>query len=176
MHIMFRICMVAIMTLIIRTAIAAESVQQAGVPVVGTQVTAGSLPTIPEWREHVSSRSSDVLPPPPPGPYMSTALTPMPGIYEPESGIEHSTGAEMANSPFFKSDMQWPEDNRQPPRRWMPEHGQYQYVTEEVLEQQKQLHTGYRRNYLPTQAWREYARPAYHSQPAYRGNSVYGNN
>jgi hypothetical protein len=176
MHIMIRMCMLVIMALIVRTAIAAERVQQAGDPGVGTHVTAGSFPLIAEWREHLSSRSSDMLPPPPPGPYMSTALTPMPGIYEPESGVEQSTGAEMADSPFFKTNMQWPEDNRQPPRRWMPEQGQYQYVPEEVLEQQKQLDTGYRRNYLPTRAWREYARPVYHSQPAYRGNSVYGNN
>jgi hypothetical protein len=182
MHIMFRMCMPAIMALVIQTAFASENVQT-GVTAVDAHRTGGLLHLIPEWRENVAIRN-DIVPPPPPGPYMSTALTPMPGVYEPESGIEQNVGTEMANSPFFMPDMHWPDENRQPPRRWMPVQGEYQYVPEEVLEQQRQLDTGYTRSYPPIQQPRRAAtaRPVNHSQPvverqpAYRGYSVFGNN
>ncbi len=182
MHIMFRMSMLVIMVLAIQTAFASDNFET-GVTGMDAQRTGGSLhPIPPEWRENVASRS-DIVPPPPPGPYMSTALTPMPGVYEAESGIEQYVGTEMTNSPFFMPDMQWPEDNRQPPLRWMPVHGQYQYVPEEVLEQQKQLVTGYRRNYPTMQPMRATtARPVNYSpsvverQHASRGYSVFGSN
>ena len=164
MHIMFRMCMLVIMVLVIRTAIASEKVQT-DVTVADTLRSEGSVHPIPEWRGTVAIRN-DVVPPPPQGPYMSTALTPMPGVYEPESGIEQNVGAEMANSPFFMSDMHWPEDNRPSPRRWMPVQGEYQYVPEEVLEQRKQIDTGYRRSYTPMQPRpATIARPVNFSQP-----------
>lgn len=180
MHIMFRMCVLVIMALLVRTVSAFENIQQAGVSGTGAQLTGVPFSTAPEWREKKVARS-DIVPPPPAGPYMSTALTPMPGAYGPESGIEQNAGTEMAGSPFFMSDMQWPNEQRQPPRRWMPEKGQYQYVTEKVLEQQKQLETGYSRNYPPMQPWRANTRPVFHSRPVverpYRGgSSVFGNN
>lgn len=181
MHIMFRMCMLVIMALLIRTVAASENIQQASAPAADTRWTGASTAIIPEWREQPAIRNEEIVPPPP-GPYMSTALTPMPGVYESDSGYEQYAGTEMAKSPFFMPDMKWPEDTRQPPRRWMPEKGQYLYVSEEVLEQQKQLKSGYSRNYPPALPRRTYARPVYHSRniidkrSAYRGNSVSGSN
>lgn len=182
MHIMIRMCMLVMISLVIRTVIASENIQLAANLDVADQRPGELLPSVPEWREYAAS-SRDIVPPPPPGPYMSTALTPMPGVYQPESGIEQNAGTEMANSPFFKPDMQWPKDQRQQTKRWMPEKGQYQYVPEEVLEQQKQLESGYSRSNPSMHSRRAYMRPVYYPQPAIerppyysRGNSVFGSN
>jgi hypothetical protein len=173
--------MLVIMALLMRTVVASEHTRQAGVPDVYMQRTIGAAAIVPEWREQPVIRNEEIVPPPP-GPYMSTALTPMPGVYEPDSGFEQNAGTEMANSPFFMPDMKWPDETRQPTRRWKPEKGQYLYVSDEVLEQQKQLKSGYSRNYPPALPRRTYARPVYRSRDiverrsAYRGNSVSGSN
>jgi hypothetical protein len=184
MHIMFRMYMIVIMALIIRTAVASESAQPVGVPVVDTQYAGGSLPLVPEWREHATIRH-DIVPPPPPGPYMSTALTPMPGVYHAESGYEQSMGTEMANSPFSTPDeMHWPNETSQPTYRWLPENGQYEYAPDKLLEQQQRLDTGYRKYDPPIQPSRantqqpvyNYSQPYNERRRAYTGGSVPGGN
>lgn len=163
MHIMFRMCMLAMMLLTNRAGVAADVVQQTGDGGVVAQHTDRLPPAYPDWREYQINRN---IVPPPAGPYMSTALTPMPGVYQSDFGNEQNAGTEMANSPFFMPDMQWPEEKRMPPKRWMPEKGQYQYVPDEVLEKQRQFNTGYSRNYPRMEPVRTNTRPVYQSWPA----------
>jgi hypothetical protein len=84
----------------------------------------------PTWPEHAipGSEAGDFVPPPP-GPYMSTALT----------GIENGFGDDESSdnphafepSPYFKPDMPWPRHNHlAQPERWLPEGG-YQYAPPE---------------------------------------------
>jgi len=178
MDIIPRMCMLVIIASVMRPVIASDSDHHRAY-VVDMQHTGRFSPIIPEWGEYAVNRNEIV--PPPPGPYMSTGLlAPMPGVYRPVSGDEQNAGTEMANSPFFMPDTQWPEDKREPPRRWMPENGKYQYVSDELLEQQKQPDAGYNSNYPPVRPRHAYSRPVYHSQPvverqpAYRGNSAFG--
>lgn len=177
MHVMSRICMLAMMFLLTRAVFASDSLQQAAVADNHEQGINRLPPAYPVWREYETNRN---IVPPPSGPYMSTALTPMPGVYQSEVGSEQNAGTEMANSPFFSPDTKWPDETRLPSHRWMPEEGQYQYVSEEALEKQKQLDTGYSGQQPPMLPWRTYARPVYHSRPVidsragYKRNSAYG--
>lgn len=69
--------------------------------------------------EEVGQPADDVTPPPPPGPYMSTALPESPDF----GGEQHSMYDDMVSSPFFSPDMPWPSGRNMMPRRWMPDEG-----------------------------------------------------
>jgi len=83
----------------------------------------------PKWpnRKHVKRK---MVPPPPPGPYMSTALS--------GKSLKAPSFSSRANKPnmafdsskvsmnTFSPDVDWPT-NLRPPTRWVPENG-YQYV------------------------------------------------
>ena len=88
-------------------------------------------PAYPEWPERF--RQEDLTPPPPPGPYMSSALSQIDSF---PSGSrargEYREG--RAESPFFKPEMPWPE-GRDRPKPWMPADGEYHYVPEGLEEQ-----------------------------------------
>lgn len=86
----------------------------------------------PQWPAHVRV-NKEIIPPPPPGPYMSTAL----GDYSaPGSGFTRELnrpemGFDSANVPMdvFSPDIPWPKNLRTPksPNKWMPDNG-YSYA------------------------------------------------
>ena len=90
----------------------------------------GLQPAYPAWPER-QTRKNDV-PPPPPGPYMSTALTYAGQGFSCCPGSETGGDGEqkIVHSPFFKG-MPWPEKQR-PPQRWLPEGGEYTYAPDDI--------------------------------------------
>ena len=104
----------------------------------------------PNWPERPQS-NRQLVPPPPPGPYMSSALSdfsvkgPSFGVNSEELELNQPVpGADLSNVPMetFNPDRPWPEQRRYKkrkqgcppacsPGRWMPENG-YQYVTPHV--------------------------------------------
>ena len=106
-------------------------------------------PAYPEWPERF--RHEDTMPPPPPGPYMSSALSRMDAF--PSGGRMRDEFREsMSESPFFRPEMPWPE-GRDRPQRWMPEEGEYNFAPdglEEELEAKMRTHEP-----PPAPAWRQ---------------------
>jgi hypothetical protein len=86
----------------------------------GSQVT-----QFPPWPEtQASPIPEDDFVPPPPGPYMSNALSAV------ANGFDGGSAPQLTpnDSGFFKPDMPWPERRFAPnPERWMPKDG-YHYA------------------------------------------------
>ena len=96
----------------------------------------------PRWPER-SLPKRDIIPPPPPGPYMSTALNRFslegPSFDPPEiprpprRSIAALDTADTRMPPVFSPDVPWPDDpgsnNSTPLKRWQPEKG-YHFVDE----------------------------------------------
>ena len=131
-------------------------------------------PAYPEWPERF--RQADTMPPPPPGPYMSSALSQIDTF--PSGGRARGEYREgRSESPFFRPEMPWPE-GRDRPQRWMPEEGEYNFAPEgleEKLEAQMRA-----RDVPPAPAWRQQypqrppvqrppVRPGYPGYYGYRG-------
>ena len=84
-----------------------------------------SVSGFPQWPNRVQA-NKEMVPPPPPGPYMSTALSDYSvkgsrfkhGVSRPEMGFD------VVNPTIdsFSPDIPWPDDLRTP-RRWVPEKG-----------------------------------------------------
>jgi len=84
----------------------------------------------------VPSEFTDIVPPPPAGPYMSSAMTGFTVFPEDTGGLRHEIREPMAPSPFFAADMPWPDTQEHDrPQPWMPESGEYHYVPEEIVRQ-----------------------------------------
>lgn len=104
----------------------------------------------PAWPERKQS-NRDLVPPPPPGPYMSSALSDF-SVKGPSFGLSHEKHelnqpvprVDPSNVPMetFSPDRPWPEQHAYKkhkndcpptcsPSRWMPENG-YQYVKPDV--------------------------------------------
>jgi hypothetical protein len=86
----------------------------------------------PPWpdAEAAGMPDSDFVPPPP-GPYMSNALSAIGHGFDSGS----APNPEQTDSVFFKPDMAWPERRfAQPPERWMPKDG-YHYAPAEEAKQ-----------------------------------------
>lgn len=91
-------------------------------------------PAYPDWPE--PPPRPEIIPPPPGGPYMSSAMTEITVFPEDTGGLRHEAREQQVGSPFFSADMPWPETpERDRPRPWMPESGEYNYVPEEVVRQ-----------------------------------------
>lgn len=91
-------------------------------------------PAYPEWPQR--SIRSEVVPLPPPGPYMSTAMSGIDAFPANTGGLRDDYGEQQMRSPFFTADMPWPETpKRARPEAWMPESGEYHFVPEEVVHQ-----------------------------------------
>lgn len=95
----------------------------------------------PRWPEQ-SLPKRDIIPPPPPGPYMSTALNRFslegpsfdrPEISRPPRSRVSAFETADTRMPAFDPDMPWPDDpgsnNSTPLKRWQPEKG-YHFVDE----------------------------------------------
>lgn len=75
------------------------------------------FPSWPERHRHYIPDTDFV--PPPPGPYMSNALSAIANGFG-----EEGAAARPSDEEFFKPDMSWPERRfAPPPTRWMPEEG-----------------------------------------------------
>lgn len=112
-------------------------------------------PAYPEWPER--SIRSALIPPPPPGPYMSSALSDRDVFPSDSSGLRNEKSDQQGRTTFFEADMPWPETPERPrPEAWIPESGEYRFVPEEVV---RQLET-------PAPSTRQ-ERPRYQPYPGY---------
>ncbi|PCJ87143.1 MAG: hypothetical protein COA54_06455 [Thiotrichaceae bacterium] len=110
-----------------------------------------SVYSFPKWpvRQQVKR---DRVPPPPPGPYMSSALNghsiKAPSFSHRVNKPERVFDSSNISLDTFSPDIPWPANLRQAPSRWMPENG-YQYVPPQVSHNRQQAvpannHYGYR--------------------------------
>ena len=90
----------------------------------------GFQPVYPEWPERFLRE--EIVPPPPGGPYMSTALSGADAFPDYTGGIRNEPRERQMPSPFFQDDMPWPEV-KDMPERWMPESGEYTFVPDEIV-------------------------------------------
>ena len=91
-------------------------------------------PAYPEWPDRPMRR--EVIPPPPSGPYMSSALSDVDAFPADTGGLRHQMRQQQMQSPFFNVDMPWPETpDRGRPEPWVPETGEYRFVPKEMLRQ-----------------------------------------
>lgn len=89
-------------------------------------------PAYPAWPER--SFRSEIIPPPPGGPYMSSAMTGITAFPDNTGGLRHEVGEPAEPSPFFSADMPWPETSEHDrPRPWVPDGGEYRYVPEDIV-------------------------------------------
>jgi hypothetical protein len=94
----------------------------------------GLPPAYPDWPERFSK--TEIIPPPPGGPYMSSALSDIDAFPADTGGLRHEYMEQPMPSPFFEADMPWPETpERARPEPWMPESGEYHYVPDELVRQ-----------------------------------------
>jgi len=101
-----------------------------------TRPLAGSdlPPAYPEWPERPARRK--LIPPPPGGPYMSSALSGIDAFPAETGGLRNESRDQQMPSPFLEADMPWPETPEYaPPEPWVPESGEYRFVPEEVVRQ-----------------------------------------
>jgi len=81
-------------------------------------------PAYPEWPERPLRR--EIIPPPPGGPYMSSALSDVDAFPADTGGLRDEFSRQQLHSPFFEADMPWPETpDRGQPEAWIPESGEY---------------------------------------------------
>ena len=124
-------------------------------------------PAYPEWPERF--RQEDTMPPPPPGPYMSSALSRI-DAFPSGDRMRHEYREGQSESPYFRPEMPWPE-GRDRPQPWTPEGGEYNYAPEgleEELEARMRTHEP-----PPAPAWRQ-QRPYPPRPPVGPGPRYYG--
>jgi len=96
----------------------------------------------PQWPQRKQAKK-EMLPPPPPGPYMSTALSG--NSMKAPSFSKQATKRSMAfdssdiSMDTFSPDIPWPKNLTTPsPSRWMPDNG-YQYVQPRAMDNRRQV-------------------------------------
>jgi hypothetical protein len=149
MYVMKKTPSILMMSLILLSA-GVQAEADMSVPVAeASQIRQAQLPpAYPDWPERF--RQEDTMPPPPPGPYMSSALSRIDAFPSGDRADKYRKG--RSESPLFKPEMPWPE-GRDRPQRWVPEEGEYHYVPdglEEQLEAQMRA-----REVPPEPAWRQ---------------------
>jgi hypothetical protein len=123
-------------------------------------------PAYPEWPERLNRR--EIVPPPPGGPYMSSALSGIDAFPADTGGLRNEFPEGQMRSPFFEDDMPWPETpERARPEPWLPESGEYNFVPEEVVRQLESRTSGRRPLYPVYQPYRGYPPPPPMRQPDY---------
>lgn len=107
----------------------------------------------PRWPEKRSAPRERV-PPPPPGPYMSSALTgnslDTPSFFEPK---KPEVKFESSSAPVatFSPDTPWPSTSESP-QRWEPENG-YNYVKPQAIQQRYPVRSPYYNYGYPVMNW-----------------------
>ena len=133
-----------------------------------TQPFAGSNlpPAYPEWPER--SIRSELIPPPPPGPYMSSAMSGIDAFPADTGGLRDKHDEWQMRSPFSEMDMPWPDTpERERPELWMPESGEYRFVPEEIVRQLDSPVPGIRQEYQRFRPYPGYPPAAPVRQPYY---------
>jgi len=91
-------------------------------------------PAYPEWPERAPRR--ELIPPPPGGPYMSSALSDIDAFPANTGGLRDEIKEQWKPLPFLEADMPWPETPEYArPEPWIPESGEYRFVPEDVVRQ-----------------------------------------
>jgi hypothetical protein len=91
-------------------------------------------PAYPEWPERPARR--ELIPPPPAGPYMSSALSDFDAFPVNTGGLRNEPKEQWMPLPFLDADMPWPETPEYArPEPWIPESGEYHFVPEELVRQ-----------------------------------------
>ncbi|MBT8129400.1 MAG: hypothetical protein KJP10_05365 [Gammaproteobacteria bacterium] len=94
----------------------------------------GLPPAYPEWPTRIVR--TDRIPLPPPGPYMSSAMSDIDAFPSNTGGISNDRSEQHMQSSPFSKDTPWPETpERDRPELWVPESGEYRFVTEDVVRQ-----------------------------------------
>ena len=131
----------------------------------------GLPPAYPQWPERPVRRQ--IIPPPPGGPYMSSAMSEIDAFPADSGGLRNESNESrerQMRSPLFKVDMPWPETpERVTPELWMPESGEYKFVPEAVVRELESSPSGRR---LEQQMYQPY--PRYPPAPPLR-RPYYGN-
>jgi len=125
-------------------------------------------PAYPEWPERPVRR--ELIPPPPGGPYMSSAMSDIEAFPADTGGLRNKSREQQMPSPIFKTDMPWPETPEYTrPETWIPESGEYRFVPEEVVRQLESALPGKRQEYQRVLPYRGYP-PAPRTRQPYYGN------
>ena len=123
-------------------------------------------PAYPEWPERTFR--DDFLPPPPPGPYMSSAMSEINVFPENTGGLRPEVRGQPMQSPFFSADLPWPETTEHDrPRPWMPETGEYRFVPEDIVRQLESQSPVARPQYPRFDSFRRFPPPPPVPQPYY---------
>lgn len=133
-------------------------------PLVGSDLP----PAYPEWPERPARRK--MIPPPPGGPYMSSAMSDIEAFPADSGGLRTESRAAQLPSPFFKADMLWPETPEYArPELWIPEGGEYRFVPEEIVRQLESALPDKRQEYQRVLPYRGYP-PTPPTRQPYYGN------
>lgn len=141
------------------SVVQAQDVNTEAAPVATTEQRAPSRYVFPRWPESRQMNRREQIPPPPPGPYMSTALSDFSikgpsfgnGMYDPTA----SSGSTQVKAETFSPDVPWPDNLRDAPNHWKPSTG-YRFVSPD---------TRSRRSGYPDASGRRYSPPAYGYRP-----------
>lgn len=118
-------------------------------------------PSYPEWPDRFIR--SDIIPPPPGGPYMSSAMSGIDAFPADSGGLRSEYRQQQPDS-LFDANMPWPETpERERPQPWVPETGEYRYVPEEIVRQLETPAFNVRQQRPPFQPY-----PGYPPAPAMR--------
>ena len=119
-------------------------------------------PAYPEWPERPARR--ELIPPPPGGPYMSSALSEIDAFPANTGGLRNEFREQRMPPPLLEADMPWPETPEYArPEPWIPESGEYRFVPEEVVRQLESPAPGQRQ-----EMQRYMSRPPYMPAPPLR--------
>lgn len=111
-------------------------------------------PAYPEWPERMVR--TDMVPPPPAGPYMSSAMADIDAFPANTGGLRNDISEQHMQTPFFNVDTPWPETpERDRPELWVPESGEYRFVPKELV---RQLETPTNGRSLQPQRYQPYPR------------------
>ena len=125
-------------------------------------------PAYPEWPERTFR--TEIVPPPPGGPYMSSALTEINVFPHDTGGLRYEYVEPQMESPFFSADMPWPDTpERDRPQPWYPESGQYNYVPEEIVRQLESPSPMQQYDYARQQPFRRFPPPPPPARPPFYG-------
>lgn len=87
-------------------------------------------PAYPEWPERF--KREEMIPPPPAGPYMSSAMSGVDAFPDYSGGLRNEHREGQIRSPLFEPDMPWPVKHDMP-ERWMPDSGKYNFVPDDIV-------------------------------------------
>lgn len=161
MRVFINLVAAILISLSIHTVVAAQTVTSSlpgtfpGSGGLTRPMTAGDLPpAYPAWPERMVR--TNMVPPPPDGPYMSSAMSDIDAFPSNTGGLRNDIDEQSIESSLFSVDTPWPETpERDRPELWVPESGEYRFVPEELV---RQLESPVTRRGLQPQMYQPYPR------------------